>query len=74
MDDDEGGDDEIAKKVSTVLPEKFDLGAFSVQANKFSATDGNGPTPKQRKNNVEENPSDWEWDGTIDEEAHLGLE
>ena len=72
--DDEEVNVEIAKKESTVLPEKFDLGAFSVQTNKFSATDGNGPTPQQNKIIVEENDSDWEWDGTIDEEAHLGLE
>ena len=76
LDDEEASTVEIVKgeKESTPWPGTLDQGTLSVQANKFSATDGNGPTPRKSENTVENNDSDWEWDGTIDEDAHLGLE
>lgn len=36
------------------------------------STDGKGPTPKQIMEE-EEDDSDWEWDGTVNEDAHMDL-
>jgi hypothetical protein len=36
-------------------------------------TDGQGPTPQIRNEKVSEDDN-WEWDGTVDEDAHLDLE
>jgi len=45
-------------------------------ANKASSTNGKGPTQvsKVKVDNVQERGSDWEWDGIVDEEAHLGFD
>mmetsp|Transcript_6883 Transcript_6883/g.16880 ORF Transcript_6883/g.16880 Transcript_6883/m.16880 type:complete len:173 (+) Transcript_6883:104-622(+) len=74
LDDDHVSDVEIIEKETTSMREKLDPNMYSAQANKSSATDGNGPTPRQSKNIVEKSDSDWEWDGIVDEDAHLGLE
>ena len=74
LDDDHVSDVEIIEKETTSVREKLDPNIYSVQANKSSATDGNGPTPRRSKNIEEKSDSDWEWDGTVDEDAHLGLE
>jgi len=45
-------------------------------ANKASSINGKGPTQvsKVKVDNVQERGSDWEWDGIVDEEAHLGFD
>jgi len=45
-------------------------------ANKASSTNGKGPpqVTKMEVNNVQEHVRDWEWDGIVDEEAHLGFD
>jgi hypothetical protein len=38
-------------------------------------TDGQGPTPRSRDNiNVKPTSDKWEWDGTVDDDAHLDLD
>ena len=76
-DDEEDGMNE-EDELDTLLPSAFstNIAATSVrwgnptgeeERGRF-ATDGKGPTPKpSREISVEE------WDGTVDEEAHLGL-
>jgi len=45
-------------------------------ANKASSTNGKGPpqVTKMEVNNVQEHVRNWEWDGIVDEEAHLGFD
>ena len=66
----------MAKKESAILPpEKLGTSAASImKAVERSATDGKGPSPKKIDNCPNKSESDWEWDGTVDEEAHLGWE
>jgi len=42
--------------------------------NATSATNGKGPTPKVTNDYVQEGGSGWQWDGIVDEDAHLGLD
>lgn len=70
LDDDES-EVNTATKESAVLPEKLDSGMFP-KIDKRSVTDGKGPSPRTDKKNEHVSDSDWEWDGTVDEEAHLG--
>jgi len=56
-----------------ITPEKLDFGASLEKADKSLATNGMGPTPV-KKNISYKTDSDWEWDGIVDEEAHLGLD
>lgn len=39
-------------------------------------TDGQGPSPKKKDNimNVMPTTDKWEWDGTVDDDAHLDLD
>ena len=66
----------MAKKEAVVMPEKLDSAASIMKAVERSVTDGKGPSPREKDVNPNESKSDpyWEWDGTIDEEAHLGWE
>ncbi len=61
----------MANKESEILPEKLVSGASPKKADERFATDGMGPTPR-KNDNPDKSGSDWEWDGTVDEEAHLG--
>lgn len=47
--------------------------ASSVSSSR-SATDGLGPTPMQSKNTSKNDDENWEWDGSVDEDAHLGFD
>ena len=66
----------MAKKESVILPQKLDSAASIMKAVERSVTDGKGPSPRKKDNVPSESDSnpDWEWDGTVDEEAHLGWE
>jgi hypothetical protein len=41
--------------------------------NRF-VTDGLGPTPRKKEEKVKRLDDGFEWDGTVDEDAHLGLD
>ena len=69
--DDEESKVKMANKESAILPEKSVSDASPKKADKRSATDGMGPTPR-KNDNPDKSDSAWEWDGTVDEEAHLG--
>mmetsp|Transcript_20014 Transcript_20014/g.41230 ORF Transcript_20014/g.41230 Transcript_20014/m.41230 type:complete len:145 (-) Transcript_20014:81-515(-) len=69
--DDEESKVKMADKESAILPEKSVSDASPKKADKRSATDGMGPTPR-KNDNPDKSDSAWEWDGTVDEEAHLG--
>ena len=60
----------MPSKESEILSKKSVPGASPQKDERF-ATDGKGPTPK-KNDSAKDSGSDWEWDGTIDEEAHLG--
>ncbi len=65
----------MADKEAEILPEKMVPSAAlmnAVKAAERTATDGKGPTPRKNDIPADDSGSDWEWDGTIDEEAHLG--
>lgn len=68
---DEESEVKMATKESEMLPEKSVSGASPKKADGRSATDGMGPTPR-KNDNVDRSSPEWEWDGTVDEEAHLG--
>jgi hypothetical protein len=57
-----------------ITPEKLDFGASLEKADKRFVTDGMGPTPVREKNVSDRADPDWEWDGIVDDEAHLGLD
>ena len=72
LDDDES-EMKMAKKESVVVPEKLDSAASIFKAVERSVTDGKGPSPRKKDNDpIESKSSDWEWDGTVDEDAHMG--
>eukprot|EP00548_Thalassiothrix_antarctica_P000823 CAMPEP_0194147036 /NCGR_PEP_ID=MMETSP0152-20130528/22482_1 /TAXON_ID=1049557 /ORGANISM="Thalassiothrix antarctica, Strain L6-D1" /LENGTH=112 /DNA_ID=CAMNT_0038847709 /DNA_START=138 /DNA_END=476 /DNA_ORIENTATION=- len=62
----------------TTTTMKFDVGStttnkkkeIKIEEEKRSPTDGKGPMPRAPSKFVEMD----EWDGTVDEEAHLGLD
>ncbi len=71
--DDEESEIKMEKKESVVLPENLGSAASIFEAVERSVTDGKGPSPKKKDNDpIESKSSDWEWDGTVDEDAHLG--
>ncbi|VEU37357.1 unnamed protein product [Pseudo-nitzschia multistriata] len=73
--DEEEYKDTIPEKVDAAkLFENSQLSELLAKASSRSATDGLGPTPSQRSTVSNNNDSDWEWDGTVDEDAHLGLD
>ena len=78
MDDQEETEDgEISKQEPSILPDAAHLNAFIAKASSRSVTDGKGPSPKlniPEKSPSDVNDSNWEWDGTVDEDAHLGLD
>lgn len=58
-----------------VTPEKLDFGASLEEADTNLATNGMGPTPVKKNFSYKtDSDPDWEWDGIVDEEAHLGLD
>ena len=74
LDDDEETNVQVEEKQSPVPPQKLNFNEILDQARKNSATNGMGPTPRETKITVEQNELDWEWDGIVDEDAHLGLD
>jgi len=59
---------------AATLLENSHLGALLAKAGARSATDGKGPTPKESNTVAIKEEPDWEWDGTVDEDAHLGFD
>jgi len=71
--DDENNDDEesevkMAEKKSLVVP---DFGSFLTDVNKSSFPDGKGPKPRQEEKKSDNTGKKWEWDGIVDENAHM---
>lgn len=60
-----------------VLSAEFMMAAAFLSSNSPAdrfVTDGLGPSPKSQPPKTEDKTDDWEWDGTVDENAHLDLE
>lgn len=77
LDDDDVREMRMAQAEKVVEPEKLGGSAASifqsVAALERFATDGKGPSPMKKDNNPSEPKSpDWEWDGIVDEDAHMG--
>jgi hypothetical protein len=50
----------------------MDYNASPTETNKRFVTDGQGPTPRKDEKKFDDTDSEWEWDGTVDEDAHMG--
>lgn len=71
LEDDDQETVQMDEKRSPVPPQKLDVNEVLDQARKNTATNGMGPSKKVDKTAVKQNESDWEWDGIVDEDAHL---
>jgi hypothetical protein len=67
-----GGDDDDAPDIAEFMAKVAMAGSDDTQnvVEKRFATDGLGPSPKFKEPLVVDEPG-WEWDGTVDENAHL---
>lgn len=67
----------MAQTEKEVEPKKLGGSAASIfqsiAAVERFATDGKGPSPMKKDSSPSESKSpDWEWDGIVDEDAHMG--
>mmetsp|Transcript_26433 Transcript_26433/g.72692 ORF Transcript_26433/g.72692 Transcript_26433/m.72692 type:complete len:158 (-) Transcript_26433:5504-5977(-) len=80
MDEDHESDERSVKTEdhdATVLDQNSHLSSLIAKASATtsrSATDGLGPTPRQKESASNDDDKSWEWDGNVDEDAHLGLD
>jgi hypothetical protein len=81
-DEKETGNDGTDDPSSPALTAEFLMAAASLSTDSPVArfvTDGLGPSPKMKPASATADPEkreddDWEWDGTINEDAHLDLD
>ena len=67
-------DKEDSLAANAMLAENSPLISLLAKASSRSAMDGKGPLPKQINVVSDNRDGDWEWDGVVDEDAHMGLD
>ena len=58
------------EKKSLVVP---DFGSFLTEVDKSTVTNGKGPTRQQEEKKSDDTDTKWEWDGIVDEDAHIDI-
>lgn len=71
MDDGEEREAKMAEIESSMVPKELQLGTVIEKTDKESFPNGKGPTRIQDDIDSDKPDPDWEWDGIVDEDAHL---
>jgi len=70
--EDEEIEAKITEKETAASSEKMDFSAPPTETNERFVTDGQGPSPRKDETKSDDSDPEWEWDGTVDEDAHMG--